>query len=208
MDAATVAGVALLLIVPLVVVDGVAAVQAGFDADFWRRPLDDKLDHVVGQPRTWQWMGAVWPPILVLACAGMSAFSIQLWDAGAGTWSLLALGAYLLGSFAWLVGILVQMPVVLNAARVRAETGRTPDWLEGLWQAAWWAELTYVLTANAAVVVWGVGMLDAGYPARWIAWTMIVGGAVTLAGVAAARDVFPQLGVLLPVVLGVALVIS
>ena len=208
MDEPALAGVVLLLIVPLVVFDGVAAVRAGFDAAFWRRPLDDKLDHVVGQPRTWQLMGAVWPPILVLACAGMAAFSIQLWDAGAGTWPFLALGAYLLGSFAWLLGVLVQMPAVLKAARVRAETGRKPDWLEGLWQTAWWSELTYVSAANVAFLAWGVGMLDADYPAGWMAWTMTVGGAVTVAGVAATRNAFPHLGVMLPIVLGVALVTS
>ncbi|MDX1659360.1 MAG: hypothetical protein R3343_11110, partial [Nitriliruptorales bacterium] len=154
---ADVAGLTLLLILPLVVFDGVSATRAGFDAAFWRRPLEEKLPHIVDHPRVWIGMGAVWPPLLVLVCAGMAAFSLQLADAGSGTWAFLALGAYLVGAFTWLLGVLIQTPVVLSAARERDTTGETPTWLEGLWNGAWWAELTYVLAANVAFVAWGVG---------------------------------------------------
>ena len=97
---------------------------------------------------------------------------------------------------------------MLSAARERDTTGETPTWLEGLWNGAWWAELTYVLAANVAFVAWGVGILEVGYPARWMGWTMVVFGSLTVAWAAATRSVFPQLGLLLPFVLGIALVLS
>ena len=41
----------------------------------------------------------------------------------------------------------------------------------------------------------------------WMGWTAIIGGVIALMLVAFARQAFPQLGVLVPIALGVALVL-
>ena len=135
----------------------------------------------------------------------MTAFTHELASAGAPTWSYLALGAFLTGSFGWLVGSLIGYSSMRTAATVRAATGSTPDWLDAAWTLGWWAELTYVLAANVAFVAWGVAILDTGLPADWMGWTAIVLGVIALLMVAFAREAFPQLGVIVPIVLGVAL---
>jgi hypothetical protein len=155
-------------------------------------------------------MGAVWPPVLVLAVAGTTAFVFQLATAGAGTeaatWSYLALGAFIAGSVAWLAGSLLQTTAVRVAAQARAQTGITPDWLDAVWTMAWWSELTFVLAANLAFVAWGIAILDTGFPADWVGWAAIALATISLLLVGLAREAFPHLGVIVPTLLGIALV--
>lgn len=200
-------GIVLLLILPLLFVEAPAYFRGGYTTEFWNLPLDEKLDHISRQPVYWTRMGLAWLPILTLAVAGMTAFSYQLASAGAGTAAFLGLGAFLLGSFAWLGGVLVQTTSVRRAAELRAQSGTTPRWLQADWDRGWWSELTHVIAANAAFIVWGIGMLDAGFPADWMGWTAIILGTIALLMVAFAREAFPHLGVIVPIVLGVALLL-
>lgn len=203
-----VVGIVLLLILPSLFIEVPASRRGGYDAAFWRLAIDDKLDHIAQQPVHWTRLGLVWLANLALAAAGMTAFTYQLASAGSGTLAFLALGAFLFGIAAWLVGALMQTAVVRHAARVRAAGGATPDWLQAFWDLGGWAELAYVGAANAASIVWGIAMLDAGFPADWMGWTAIALGALALAIVAFTREAFPHLGVLMPLVLGVALIVS
>ena len=201
-----VAGIALLLIVPFLLLEFPAYRRGGYSGAFWRKPLEEKLDHIATQPAYWTRMGVMWLPILVLAVAGMTAFSFQLASKGAAAWSFLALGAFITGSFAWLNGSLIQTTVVRVAARVKADTGSTPDWLDAGWTMAWWSELTYVSATNLAFVAWGIGILDTGYPANWMGWAAIALGVIAILMIGLAREAFPHLGVIVPIVLGIALV--
>lgn len=200
-------GIVLLLILPLLFVEAPAYFRGGYTTDFWNLPLDDKLDHIAQQPVYWTRMGVTWLPILVLAISGTTAFTYQLASSGAPTAAWLGLGAFVVGSLVWMAGVLVQTTWVRRAAEIRAATGTTPDWLQPGWDLAWWSELTHVTAANAAFIVWGIGMLDTGFPAEWMGWTAIVLGVIALLMVAFAREAFPQLGVIVPIVLGVALLL-
>lgn len=200
-------GIVLLLILPLLFVEAPAYFRGGYTTEFWNLSLDEKLDHIAQQPVYWTRMGLAWMPMLTLAVAGMTAFSYQLASQGAATEAFLALGAFLLGSFAWLGGVLVQTTAVRRAAQLRAATGNTPEWLRPGWDLAWWSELTHVTATNAAFIVWGVGILDTGFPADWMGWAAIILGVLALLMVAFAREAFPQLGVIVPIVLGVALLV-
>jgi hypothetical protein len=202
-----VVGIVLLLIFPLLFVEAPAYMRAGYKSDFWKLPRDEKLDHIATQPGYWTRMGVVWLPILTLSVAGLTAFSHQLASVEAGTLAYLALGAFGFGAVAWMIGSLVQTSAVRRAAELRAAEGTTPGWLDAAWNLAWWAELTYIVAANLAFVAWGIAILDAGFPAMWMGWTAIIGGVIALMLVAFARQAFPQLGVLVPIALGVALVL-
>lgn len=200
-------GITLLLIVPALFVEAPAAKRGGYNGAFWKLELDDKLDHIAKQPEYFTRIGVIWLPSLVLVAAGMTAFSYQLASSGEGTLAYMALGAFLLGAVSWLIGSLLQTSAVRRAAVVRDATGETPDWLQAFWDIAWWAEVTYVTAANAAFVLWGVAMLAAGFPAEWMGWAAIGLGGLALAMIAFAREAFPHLGVIVPIVLGIALVL-
>jgi hypothetical protein len=204
----TVTGIVLLTLVPLVVANGVLEARAGFMSEFWRLPLDGKLDRIADMPRHWAGMGAIWVGTVAAVAAGMTGLTVVLVDAGAGVVAGLALGGFLVTTTGWLIGVIAQTVGAGQGAKERRETGDTPGWLPPVWMAAWWSELTWVVVSNLALVVWGFAILDSGAVARWAGWTFIGIGAVVVLAVAWLRDVFPQLALLGPIVAGVALVLS
>lgn len=204
----TVTGIVLLALVPLVVANGVLEARAGFMSQFWALPLDGKLDRIADVPGPWAGMGAIWVATVAAAAAGMTGLTMVLVDAGSGVVAGLALGGFLVTTTGWLIGVIVQTVGAGVAARERRETGDTPGWIHPAWTAAWWSELTWVVVSNLALVVWGFAILDSGGVARWAGWTLIGVGAVVVLAVAWLRDVFPQLALLGPIVVGVALVLS
>lgn len=208
MDDTTIVGIVLLTLVPLVVVDGVLEARAGFMADFWRLPLDGKLDRIADVPRHWAGMGASWIAIVAAVSAGMTGVTMLLVESGDGAIAGLALGAFLVATTGWMIGVISQTVGAGLAARERRETGDTPAWLHPTWMAAWWSEITWVVVSNLALVAWGLAILDSGTIVRWAGWTLIGIGAAVVLGIAWLRDVFPQLALLGPIVLGVALVLS
>jgi hypothetical protein len=200
-------GIILLLIVPLLFVEYPAYKRGRYTSQFWNLELEDKLDHIADQPEYWTRMGSIWPPILALAAAGMTGFTFQLASHDDGFLVFAALGLFLLGTVAWLVGSVIQTVAVRVGALRRKETGETPDWFDVAWTGAWWAELTFVLSANVAFLTWGLLMVDTGFPATWMGWTAVIMALIALVMILFVREVFPHLGILVPIVLGVALVI-
>lgn len=202
-------GFILLLLVPILVAAGVIEMRGRYNSAFWTSDLDRKLDHIPGYARHWVWVGIGMILLLATATAGLSAFSVLLGQAGEGTLAAVALGSFLLGAFGFVAAIFLQFGPVGLAARVRRDTGTTPGWLEPMWTAAGWAETTYIILASLAYVVWGLGMVKSGFPAPWAGWASIVAGGLSVIGVIAfpSRLGFPQLPMLVPTVLGVALVI-
>ncbi len=202
-----IAGILLILIAPLMLVEYPAYSRGGYTSAFWSLPRDDKLDHIAAETAHWVRLGAVWIPMLALAVAGLGGFASQLAAEGAGTLAWAGLAAYVFGAVAWLVGVMAQSVAIRVAAELRRDTGSNPDWAEVAWTTAWWSELTFVLVANLAFVAWGIAMLDTGFPAEWMGWTAVLLGTVAVVIVGLVREAFPQLGVLVPIVLGVALLL-
>ncbi len=203
-------GFILLLLVPLLVADGVIEMRGRYNSAFWTSDLDRKLDHIPGYARHWVWVGIGMILLLAAATAGLSAFSVLLGQAGEETLAAIALGFFLLGAFGFVAAIFLQFGPVELAARVRRDTGATPGWLEPMWTASGWAETTYIILASLAYVVWGLGMVNSAFPSAWAGWASIAIGGLSVVGVmiAPARFGFPQLPLLVPIVVGVALVIS
>jgi hypothetical protein len=209
-DAARLAGAALVLVVPFVLAAGAVMARGGFASGaFWASERDRKLDHIADHVVAWQWMYVVWFAILAAATGGVTAFALLLARAGEDALAGIGLGLFLLGVLGWLGGIFLQAGPAVVAARIRRETGATPGWLEPLWAAVGWAEPAYIVLASGAYVVWGAAILESGFPSNWAGWVSVVVGGLALAGMAAARDrvTIPELPLLVPVVLGVALVL-
>jgi len=203
-------GFILLLLVPLLVADGLIEVRGRYNSAFWASDLDRKLEHIPEYSRHWKWIGFGLILMLAAATSGLSAFSVLLAQAGEGPIAAVALSSFLLGAFGFVAGIFLQFGPSEMAARVRRDTGTTPGWLEPMWTAATWAETTYIVLASFAHVVWGLAMVNSGFPSAWAGWASIAIGGLSVVGVmiAPARLGFPQLPLLVPVVVGLALVIS
>lgn len=206
---ARLAGFILLLVVPLLVADGVIEARGRYNGAFWGSALDRKLEHIPEYPRQWRWIGVGLILMLTAATAGLSAFSVLLGQKGEGALAAAALGSFLLGAFSFVAGIFLQFGPAEVAASSRRDTGTTPEWLAPMWTASTWAETAYIMLTGGAYVVWGSGMVTSGFPSVWAGWASIVIGGLSIVGVviAPARLGFPQLPLLVPIVLGVALVI-
>jgi hypothetical protein len=207
---AQLAGIILLLLVALLVADGVISARGRYDGDFWAAERDRKIEHIAEHPREWIWMGIAWVLMLAVMTTGMSVFSVLLGQRGESTLAAVGLGSFVLGAVSFLVATFIQVGPSGVAARVRSESGATPGWLEPLWIAASWAEMSYIMLTSLAYLVWGVGMVNIGFPATWAGWASMAVGGLSVVGLmtAPSRVGFPQLPLVVPIVLGIALVIG
>jgi len=204
------AGVVLLLLVPLLAADAVVSARGRFMGIFWASERDSKVEHIAGHRRQWAGMGVVWVAMLAVATAGISAFGVLLSRSGEGILASIALGLFIPGVVSMLAAVFVLFGSVGVAAQARRDAGTTPGWLEPMWAAANWAEVSYIVLSSLAYVVFGIAMVRAVFPATWAAWASVAIGAVSVIGmvVVPARVGFPQLPLLVPIVLGVALITS
>jgi hypothetical protein len=206
---ARLAGIILLFLVLLLVTDGVISARGGYNGDFWAAERERKIEHIVEHLREWTWMGVAWVLMLAAMTTGLSAFTVLLGQAGEPLVAAIALGCFLLGAFSFLVATLVHVGPSGVAARIRGETGTTPGWLEPMWTVASWAETSYITLTSIAYVAWGVSVVTSGFPATWAGWASMAVGGLSAIGlvIAPSRIGFPQLPLLVPIVLGIALVI-
>lgn len=204
------AGVVLLLLVPLLAADGVVSARGRFMGEFWASERDSKIEHIGGHRRQWAGMGIVWVAMLTVATAGIGAFGMLLGRRGEGILVSIALGLFIPGVFSMLAAVFVLFGAGGVGAQARRDAGVTPGWLEPMWIAANWAEVSYIVSSSLAYIVLGIGMVRAGFPATWIALASVAIGAVSVVGmiVVPARVGFPQLPLLVPVLLGFALMTS
>lgn len=202
------AGVVLLLLVPLLAADGVVSARGRFMGAFWASERDSKLEHIAGHRRHWAAMGTVWLAMLAVATAGIGAFGVLLGGSGEGILAAVGLGLFFLGVVGMLAAASTLFGSVAVAARTRRDAGTTPAWLEPMWTAANWSEAVYIVLTGLAYVVFGIGMFRAGFSAAWAAWASVAIGVVSVVGMLAspARFGFPQLPLVVPIVLGLALI--
>jgi hypothetical protein len=204
----TLVGILLVSALALQAVEGVGYRRGRFDAAFWRLALDDKLDHVAAHRPEWWWV-SIWGLVgLYLMSGGLFGLTYLLADSGAGIAAGAALGGYAVALFSWVFGQTVQAAAVSRAAAQKGETGVTPDWLRPLWDAGYLAEGVWVIGGNLAYALFGVAILQTELVSGWAGWVAVGGGILISAVVLVRRDGFPQLGILLPAVIGIAVLIA
>jgi len=77
-----------------------------------------------------------------------------------------------------------------------------------MWAIGWMCELSWVIVANLAFIAVGIAILQGNVVSAWAGWTAAAMGSTITAAVVITRYAFPQLGLLYPIVLGVALLVS
>lgn len=201
-------GVLLLAGLVLIAVEAVGYQRGGYNAAFWKLPLDDKLDHVSRHRWEWWWV-SIWELVgLFFMTGGMFGLVSLLADDGEPVLAYVALGGYVVALFAWVLGLIIQASSISQASRQRSETGVTPPWIHPMWEAGYLAEGVWVIGANLAYVVVGLAILQTTLVADWAGWVSVVGGGVIAVLVLATRAGFPQLAILVPAAIGIALLLE
>lgn len=143
-------GILLASVLVLLAIESVGYSRGGYNGDFWKLPLDDKLDHVAKHDRDWWWVGS-WSLVgIFLLTGGLAALAYLLADAGEPVLAFVGLGIFLVAMIAWIFGLLFQTAGVSQAAKQRQETGETPSWIHPLWYAGYLSETAWVVGANIA----------------------------------------------------------
>lgn len=201
-------GVLLMSSLALVAVESVGYIRGGYDSAFWRLSLDDKLDHVSRHRWEWWWI-SVWELVGVFfLTGGLFGLVFMLADEGEPVLAYVALGGYTFAMAAWVLGLTLQTSGLSVAASQRAETGNTPAWVHPLWQSGYLTEGIWIIATNLSYALIGLGILQSGMTADWAGWVSLIGGVLISAGVIITRNGFPQLGILIPAVLGIAVLIE
>ncbi len=200
-------GIVLLGVVPLVVIDAISTLRAGFNNAFWERPLEEKLPLIAERRTAWRRLAIAWIFVLGIVAAGLTAFTFQVAAAGEGVWAALGLGAFLVGAASFLAGAMPMITTVEAGAVERARTGLTPPWMQPAWDAGGWLERGFIITANLGYVALGVAILRSGFPADWAGWVAVISGVFLAAWAALREDWFQHMTLVTPLALGVALVL-
>lgn len=201
-------GVLLVMGLGLVALEGVGYVRGGYNSAFWNLPLDGKLDHVDEHRWEWWWVSIWGTTGLFVMSGGVFGLAYLLGDAGEGALAAVGLGGYTIALISWVFGSTLQAAGVSRASRQRVETGATPAWIHPLWDVGYYAEAVWIIGANIAYAVFGVAILGSDLVGSWAGWVALIGGLAVSAGTVIARDGFPQLGLLVPAILGVALLLA
>lgn len=187
---------------------GSLSLGAGYNSAFWRLPMNEKLDHIFNQRRAWWWM-SLWELVGLFAMtAGLAGLTWLLVDGGEPVLASVAVGSYVVALIPWQFGLIFQTAGVSRASRSRAETGRTPDWLQPLWDTAYLGEIIWIVGANLAHAIFGLALVQTALVAPWVGWAGLALALVIIASVAIFRDGFPQLGGIVPLLFGIALLAS
>jgi hypothetical protein len=201
-------GALLIAGIGLIAVEAVGYKRGGYNSEFWRLPLDDKIDRVAVHRWEWWWV-SIWELVgLFLMTGGLAGLTYLLAAEGEPILASVAFGGYLLALVAWVFGLIAQAAAVSQAATQRTETGETPAWIHPFWEAGYLAEGTWIIGTNLVYAIIGVAILQSGLVGAWSGWAAVGLGALIPVVVLITRVGFPQLGLLVPFILGVALVIK
>ena len=194
--------------IALIAVQATGYRRGGYDSEFWRLPLDDKLDHLNDHLRDWWWV-SIWELVGVfLMTAGIAGLSGLLAEEGEVALAYVGFGAYLTALIAWVFGLIAQTTALPRASADRAETGHTPEWIHPFWAAGYMAEGVWIVAGNLAYAVLGVAILKTGLLPAWSGWVALGLGLVIPLVVGLTRAGFPQLGGVVPFIIGIAAIIE
>jgi hypothetical protein len=201
-------GVLLLCGLAVVLPESVGYIKGGYDSAFWKLPIDDKLDHVAVHRWEW-WLISIGDLIgLVVMTGGMFGLTYLLADGGEPILASVALGVYVVAVLAWVFGLVLQVGSFSAAADQRATSGETPSWIHAFWRVGYVTEASWIVGANLAYACFGVAILRADLVGGWAGWIALVAGILIPVIVIVTRAGFPQLGVLIPALIGIALLIE
>jgi len=201
-------GILLMAVVGLIAVESIGFRRGGFGGEFWKKPLDDKLDQVVKHTGDW-WLVSITELVgIFLMTGGLAGLTYLLATDGEGVLAFAAFGGYLVALIAWVFGLIAQTTTVSKAATTRAETGETPEWVHPFWAAGYLAEGVWVVGTNLAYAALGVAILQSGLLPAWAGWAALVLGLLIPVVVLATKAGFPHLGGLVPFIVGIAAIIE
>lgn len=182
--------------------------RGGFDSAFWQQPLENQLDRIAEKSKEWSWV-ALWSQIaLFLMTGGVAALAFQLAEAGEAALAFAGFGIYLVAMAGWAFGSAISYAGMSSAAKGRDETGAAPSWMSPLGAIGYVAEASWILGANVAYAILGAAVLSTGLLPAWSGWAAVGVAVAIVLIVAISRVGFPQMGDLVPFILGIAAILE
>ena len=201
-------GILLIASIGLVTVESIGYRRGGFDGEFWKKPLDEKLDRVAKHTRDW-WLVSITELVgIFLMTGGLAGLTYLLATDGEGALAFASFGGYVVALIAWVFALIAQTTTFSRAATTRAKTGETPAWVHPFWDAGYLAEGVWIVGTNLAYAAMGVAILQSGLLPAWSGWVAIALGVLLPIVVLITKAGFPQLGSLVPFVIGIAAIIE
>ena len=176
---------------------------AAMPARVWTASLPERLALIAPRRGRWQAVNLSIAAATVLLVLGFVALAEPLRLAGAGVLVPLASSALLVGAPLWLASLTFRVTVMTAVSETEPPTN-----LAGLSAWAGGLFLAWSVLANAAVLGFGVAVVETGYPAAWAGWLAIVLAGLMLAQLTATRDALPALYHVAPALLGIALLLD
>lgn len=184
---------------------GSAYRSGGYTGQFWALPLEEKLAHLHANRGPWRRLSAGSILGVAVTTAGITGLTYLLTAAGEGPLAWSAFGLYLTALIAWSVGLIAQTATLPIAATQQAETGATPAWIHGFWNAGYLGEALWVTVGNLYYALVGIAILSSAMLPDWAGWVAVAWGLVIPVVVLATRFGFPEMTQVLPFVLGIGL---
>jgi hypothetical protein len=176
---------------------------AALPARVWTASLPERLALIAPRRRRGQAINLSIAGAAVLLVLGFAALSEPLERAGAGVLIPLSLSARLMGAPLWLASLTFRVTTMTAASGTDPPPGfaALSAWAGGLFLA--WTAL-----ANAAVLGFGVAVVDSAYPAAWPGWVAIVLACLLLTQLMTTGDALPALYHVAPALIGIALLLD
>ena len=201
-------GILLMASIGLIAIESIGYRRGGFDGEFWKKSLDEKLDHVATHTLDW-WLVSITELVgIFLMTGGLAGLTYLLATEGEGALAFASFGGYLVALMAWVSALIAQTTTFSGAATNRAETGETPAWIHPFWAAGYLAEGVWIVGANLAYAAMGVAILQSGLLPAWSGWAALALGLLIPTVVLLTKAGFPQLGSLVPFIVGIAAIIE
>lgn len=176
---------------------------AGLPSRVWTASLPERLSLIAPRRLRWQAVNLSIAGATVLLVLGFVALAEPLEQAGAGVLVPLATSTLLVGAPLWLASLTFRVTALTAASEAEPSTAiaALSAWAGGLFLA--WSAL-----ANAAVLGFGVAVVQSEHPSAWSGWVAIVLAALMLAQLTATRDALPALYHVAPAMIGIALLLD
>jgi hypothetical protein len=199
-----------ILVLPLIFAPGVALYMAVKDRNgpiIFGQPPHEWLRLVREHPRPWRWATISFIGGFLVTLAGLTLLTGLLRGAGDPGFSAVGLLAFACGTTLWVIILAARLTVDPWAGKELAANGSIPGVyaVVSAWNGAMF--VIFSVLAFAGMMAFGGAILATGLLPHWLGWTTVIYSAAGLVILAFTRDSLPIMHLLMPAVIGIALLL-
>lgn len=172
------------------------------------QPPREWLRLVHEHPRPWYWATVSFIGAILVTTLGLALLAGLLHDGGDPGFSEIGLVAFAFGTALWVIHLAARLTVDPWAGKELATTGTIPEAYAPLsrWNGALFT--IFSILAFGGMLAFGAAILATHLLPLWLGWATIIYSAGGLILHAATRDSLPVMHHLMPLIIGIALLLS